>query len=110
MERQRGYQRHPRRLKRLEAVFTSGDLTYRGILSDISSNGIFIRTNRGFTPGTIVSIQLILPNNQLSSLKGIVRRSTKTPLAAQKNGMGIELLEKDETFIDFVASVFEARE
>jgi len=94
-------QRQPRFTKRLEVKFTSGKDTYKGILSNISQNGLFIRTNRGFTPGTIIDIELMMPDSTISLLKGIVRWTSKTHLAI-KNGMGIELLEKDATFINFI--------
>jgi Tfp pilus assembly protein PilZ len=104
MERQRKYQRTPRYTKRLEATFSSGVLTYRGILSDISDNGLFIRTSRGFTPGTAIDITIIMPDNQTSHLTGIVRRSIKTPLSTTKNGMGVELTQKDAVYINFYKS------
>lgn len=104
MRRERGYQRFPRFTKRLEATFSSGGLSFRGILSNISENGIFIRTNRGFAPNTLVEIEVVMPDNRISYLKGIVRRSIKTPVTITKNGMGIELTETDSTYIRFVRS------
>jgi hypothetical protein len=104
MERPREYQRHPRFTKRLEATFSSGETAYKGILSDISENGVFIRTNRGFAPGSTVDIELVMPDNTISYLKGIVRRTTKTSMSLMKNGMGIELINKDETFSNFLKS------
>lgn len=103
--RHRGYQRHPRFTKRLEVTFSSGGLSFRGILSNISTNGIFIRTNRGFTPDTIVDIEVVMPDNKISFLKGIVKRTTKTTLSSVKNGMGVELMEKDSIFENFVQSI-----
>ena len=105
MKRQK-VQRDPRFTKRLEVKFSSGGDTYKGILSNLSQNGLFIRTNRGFGPGSIVDIELMLPDGTISVLKGIVRWASKTHLAV-KNGMGIELLEKDTTFINFVTSFHE---
>jgi Tfp pilus assembly protein PilZ len=105
MKRQR-VQRHPRFTKRLEVKFTSGRDTYKGILSNLSQNGLFIRTNRGFAPGTTIDIQLMMPDGTISFLKGIVRWASKTHLAI-KNGMGIELLEKDTTFMDFIKDFHE---
>ena len=103
--RHRGYQRHPRFTKRLEVTFSSGGLSFRGILSNISANGLFIRTNRGFTPDTIVDIEVMMPDNKISLLKGIVKRTTKTTLSSVKNGMGLELMEKDAIFESFIQSM-----
>jgi hypothetical protein len=74
-------------------------------MSNISANGIFIRTNRGFTPDTIVDIEVIMPDNKLSLLKGIVKRTIKTTLSSVKNGMGVELMEKDAIFENFAQSI-----
>lgn len=103
----RGYQRYPRFTKRLEVTFSSGGLGYRGIMSNISSNGLFIRTNRGFAPGSIVDIELVMPDNRIALLKGVVKRTIKTPLSSMKNGMGIELLERDSIFSDFIENIGE---
>jgi Tfp pilus assembly protein PilZ len=97
-------------MKRLEVTFSSGNLSYKGILSNISENGIFIRTNRGFAPGTTVDIEVMMPDQSISHLKGIVKRTIKTPLTAVKNGMGVELFQKDEPFLSFVRSYGEVQE
>ena len=110
MQRPRAYQRFPRFTKRLEVTFSSGNMSFKGILSNVSESGIFIRTNRGFAPGTTVDIQVMMPNETTSNLKGIVKRTVKTPLTAVKNGMGIELTQKDETFLSFVRSYGEEQE
>lgn len=102
MARERGYQRHPRFTRRLEVTFISGGLSYKGILSNLSANGLFIRTNRGFAPGTEVEIQLMMPGDKISSIKGIVRRTVKAPVTPAKNGMGIELITRDEAYVNLV--------
>jgi Tfp pilus assembly protein PilZ len=109
MQKQRGYQRFPRYTKRLEVTFSSGNLSYKGILSNISENGIFIRTNRGFAPGTTVDIEVMMPDQKISHLKGIVKRTVKTPLTAVKNGMGVELTQQDQAFLNFVRSYGEGQ-
>ncbi len=108
--KKRGYQRHPRFTKRLEVTFSSGGLGYRGIMSNVSTNGLFIRTNRGFAPGSIVDIELVMPDNRIALLKGVVKRTIKTPLSSMKNGMGIELLEQDPIFSDFIKIIGENNE
>jgi hypothetical protein len=104
--KRRRVQRHPRFTKRLEVKFSTGGDTYKGRLSNLSLSGLFIRTNRVFAPGTTIDIELVMPDGVISMLKGIVRWSAKTHLAI-KNGMGIELLEKDTAFLNFVKSFHE---
>ncbi len=88
--------------KRLEVTFSSGGLKYRGISSDLSAGGLFIRTQHGLTPGSVIDIEVYLPEGKASILKGIVRRTVKTPLNMGKNGMGVELIERDANYIEFL--------
>jgi len=99
-------QRHPRFRKRLEVKFSSGGDIYKGRMSNFSLSGLFIRTNRVFAPGTTINIELVLPDGTITFLKGIVRWAERTHLAI-RNGMGIELLERDTAFMDFVKSFHE---
>ena len=91
--------------KRLEVTFSSGGLQFTGISSDLSASGLFIRTQNGLMPGTIVEIEIYLPQHKLGRLKGIVRRTVKTSLSMIKNGMGVELIERDQNYLDFVKSI-----
>jgi hypothetical protein len=102
MEREREYKRAKRVTKRLEVTFCSGGQCLRGILSNVSVSGLFIRTTRGFAPGTSLDIELMLPDNTVSVLKGIVRRTVKTPLTTMKNGMGVELTHWDAKYQNFI--------
>lgn len=91
--------------KRFESTFSSDGLSYRGISSDLSAGGLFIRTQNGFMPGTIIDIAIYLPDNKLSSIKGIVRRTIKIPLTTAKNGMGVELIERDSKYLDILKDI-----
>ena len=90
--------------KRLEARFIADGESFVGITSNLSENGLFIRTKRGFVPDSILDIELIMPDGKVSLIKGIVKRTVKVPLSV-KNGMGIELLKKDETYMHYVKSL-----
>ncbi len=95
--------RFKRFTRRLETEFSSGGLSFKGISSDISERGMFIRTQHGFVPGTKIDIKLYLPDGSIANLKGIVRRTIKTPHYFIKNGMGVELIEVDSTFENFLS-------
>jgi hypothetical protein len=101
--------KNPRFTKRLEARFIADGESFVGITSNLSETGLFIRTKRGFAPDSILDIKLIMPDGNTSSIKGIVKRTVKVPLSI-KNGMGIELLEKDETYMRYVKSLREGDE
>ncbi|VAX31543.1 hypothetical protein MNBD_NITROSPIRAE02-546 [hydrothermal vent metagenome] len=94
--------KHKRYTKRIETEFSSGDLLFRGISSDLSEKGLFIRTQHGFVPGTEVNIQLRLPDGSTAQLRGVVKRTVKTHLHLVKNGMGIEVVESDNNYVKFV--------
>ncbi len=97
--------RHPRFIKRLTAKFMINNESFTGISSDISENGIFIRTTRGWSANTPVDIRLLMPDNRISMLKGIVRRTTRTSISSLKNGMGVEIMEKDGIFMNLIQSL-----
>jgi hypothetical protein len=94
--------RYKRYIRRLETEFTIGGSTFRGISSDLSEKGLFIRTGKGFVPGSILDIVIYLPNGEKAKVKGIVRRTIKTDSTLVKNGMGIEILENDEVYTKFI--------
>lgn len=90
---------------RLEAVFRAGTEIHRGITSDISEKGLFIRTRYAYVPGTILDIEIESPDGTTSRLRGVVKRSARTQIAALKNGMGIELIEKDSNYINLLRTI-----
>lgn len=93
-------------IRRLETEFTAEDITYRGISSDFSLTGLFIRTTHPFAPGTAIDITVHLPDGESSRLKGIVRRAFKSPVVGLKSGMGVQITAKDAHYINFIKSVF----
>ncbi|GBD99401.1 PilZ domain protein [bacterium BMS3Abin07] len=99
----RGHKRYTRRLK---VVFKDAERTYTSFSSDISNSGLFIRTNRAFAPGSIINIELYLPDDSIAYLKGKVKRAEKTALNVIKNGMGVKLLEVDGKFRRFLKKEF----
>ncbi len=100
--------KHERFIRRLETEFSAEGKSYIGISSDFSFTGLFVRTNHPFVPGTIVNLTVHLPDGKASRMKGSVRRAMKTPAVAIKNGMGIELIEKDDNYMNFIGSFLES--
>jgi len=74
------------------------------ITHDLSVNGIFLRSNQCLPINSLVTIQIVLPDNSISSLKGIVRRTIDTS-AYMNNGMGIQLIEKDSNYTRYFQSI-----
>ena len=93
--------------------FTTGGLTLRGISSDFSLEGLFIRTNYPYIPGTIFDIVIHIPDGSVSKIKGKAVRALKTPtgmvigtpIKSLKNGMGIEIIERDANYLHLIRSL-----
>ncbi len=100
-----------RYVRRLEAEFESGGFSGRGVTSDLSKKGVFVRTHKALAPGTPVTVRIHLHDGRISVIKGIVKRSIKIPIYASdiKNGMGIEIIEMDDLF-DELIKTFEQEE
>ncbi len=102
--------RHKRVIKRLETEFSANGLAFRGISSDLSLSGLFVRTNKPFPPDTMVDLTIHLTGDSVSRLKGSVRRSIKTGQTMMKNGMGMEIVEIDQNYINFLNTILPAEE
>lgn len=96
---------HRRFTKRLESEFAVGKTVYRGISSDLSEKGLFIRTRHGAVPGSPIDITIHLPGGKVSTVKGIVKRTVKTRANIVKNGMGIEITEFDHNYTDYIKGI-----
>jgi|GEM_PF-435863 len=89
-----------RYIKRLECSFTGAGKTHKGFVSDISDEGLFIRTKRSFAEDSHIDIELYLPDNSVSKVSGVVRRALTTQEGhLAKNGMGVELTDRDANFM-----------
>ena len=97
--------KHKRYIKRCEIEYSTNGTTYRGISSNFSVNGLFIKTSKPLVVDTKVDLVVHLPNGVTSELKGIVKRAFKKAISTPNNGMGIEFIEKDRKYTDFVNSI-----
>jgi Tfp pilus assembly protein PilZ len=97
-----------RKIKRLNILFTDGKEELKGISSDFSCNGLFIRTRKCFPTGTKLKMKLELENGSLIPLTGSVKRALKTQISIQKNGMGIKLSDIPSEYDDLVKRLYKA--
>jgi hypothetical protein len=96
---------HKRYIKRCEIKFSSNGTIYSGISSNFSQNGLFIKTSKPFAIDTVINLTIYLPNGSIAALTGIVRRALRNSINMQNNGMGIELIEKDSNYSDFLKAI-----
>jgi hypothetical protein len=90
---------------KLYTRLSAGSLVSMGLLSDISENGLFIKSTRDFAMGEAIDIELFMPDNNNPILKGIIRRKIELPDSPRKYGLGIELIEKDMVYRYFLKSL-----
>ena len=95
---------------RLMAKIHSGVLRAWGVLKDISANGLLIKSNHKLKLDTPVDIEVIMPDGETATIKGVVRRITITPDANRKFGIGIEVIEKDMMYKTLVQYASEKKE
>lgn len=110
---QRDKRRFRRFTRRCEAEFSCGGVSKKGIASDFSINGLFIRTGSPFAPDEVIDIIVHLPDNSISFLQGKIKRTMKSPLGtitgtmtrAYKNGMGVAITDRDANYLHFIRSM-----
>lgn len=104
-----------RNIKRCLIEFNDGGEQVRGISSDFSQNGLFIRSTHPMPASSIIDISIELPDGRIARLKGEVVRSSKISgkwyagkkivMTNEKEGMGIRILERDELYTQFASSL-----
>lgn len=100
--------KHNRFTRRLETEFKVGERVIRGISSNLSKCGLFIRTNTPLIVGSYVDATIFLHDGRRSRISGIVRSATRSNLnTLVKNGMGIELVECDDNFMEILRELGE---
>jgi hypothetical protein len=105
--------KNKRFIKRCETEFVSNNISYRGITSNFSLDGLFIRTSYPFASETLLDIIIHLPDGMITRVKGRVKWALRNyagnvpgaSIKASRNGMGIEIVERDAGYMHFVSSL-----
>jgi len=105
--------RQKRFVKRCTIEFTSDGQTHRRICRNLSLDGLFIKTSKPLAVEKIIEMILHLPDGSTSKLTGKVTRATREPYSLileragipSKDGMGIQLIEKDANYLKFLESL-----
>ena len=88
-----------RKIKKLTTLFITGNKEYQGITSDISCNGIFLRTSKNLQKGTTLDMKVEYNNSSSMSLTGKVVREAFT---LNNQGLGIQLINISPEYDDLV--------
>ncbi|MEW6052887.1 MAG: PilZ domain-containing protein [Nitrospirota bacterium] len=107
--RNRNNRQHKRFEERCKTEFCVKNARYRGLSSNFSLGGLFIRTRHPFPPGTPVTIVIHLPDGASSHIRGKVSRASIAPAGKGsqtrkylQKGFGIEITEKDTHYLHFL--------
>jgi Tfp pilus assembly protein PilZ len=88
--------------KQLYVQLSTETKVFWGVLNDFSKNGLFVKCNQDFPIGAVIDIEIFMSDKSTSVLKGIVRRKIDMPESNRKHGLGIELIEKDAPYQQYV--------
>ena len=69
---------------KLHTKLSADSFVSLGLLSDVSENGLFIKSNRDFTMGDAIDIEVFMPDNNNALLKGVIRRKIELPDSHRK--------------------------
>jgi len=82
-----------------------------GFTGDISSTGLFIKTNTIFPPGSVLKIEIELPNSKTIHMQGTVMWAKRVPATlvrhVKNSGMGVRILQPPEEYLNFLESLEE---
>ena len=80
-----------------------------GFTGDISLTGIFIKTNTMFSPGSVLKLEVELPDSKILHLKGTVMWAKRVPATLvrhiKKSGMGVKIVQPPAEYTEFVSGL-----
>jgi hypothetical protein len=91
--------------KRCEVTFAINGTTYRGISSNLSLSGLFLKTRNPLVADIPLDLVVHFPDGSTSQLKGITKWASRNAVEKIKNGMGIEIIEYDPNYSGYVNSM-----
>lgn len=92
--------------KKLQVKFWSEGISYTGITTNVSENGMFVGTKRELLSGALLDMDVILPSGELLRLPVRVRRTIRTDnfydYNIYENGLGVQLVSQHPRYEKFV--------
>jgi hypothetical protein len=96
--------------KRLMVKLSSGVLKTWGVLKDVSANGLLVKSNHKFNPEASIDIEVMMPDGETATIRGIVKRIVVTPKENRKFSIGIEIIEKNLIYRTFLKNIADKKE
>ena len=78
----------------MQGGFTANGSAYKGIIQDISFNGLSTKTEHQLGSDTMLDIVIELAGNETSKVKGKVTRTIKY-------GLGVKIIERDSAYLQY---------
>jgi Tfp pilus assembly protein PilZ len=94
--------KNKRKIKRFPVKFLCGAEECRGISSNLSHSGLFIRSRKNFKPGVPVKIVMEMDENQKIALSGVIVRQVNRKYGRSDNGIGVEFDETPREYKELV--------
>ncbi|TNF52588.1 PilZ domain-containing protein [bacterium] len=94
--------KNKRKIKRFQVKFLCGTEEYRGISSNLSHTGLYIRTRKTFKSGIPVKIVMEVDEDKKIVLRGVIVRQVNRRYGSSDNGIGIEFDETPQEYKDLV--------
>jgi hypothetical protein len=94
----------PRQRRRFPARFGIDAATLRGVVGNLSEQGLYLTASRVFPPGTVLTIE-ILADDAPCRLAGVVRWARQLPPTVAQvlpSGMGIRLTSTEARYTELV--------
>ena len=92
--------------KRLFVKFGKEKPEKVGFTEDVSPTGLFIKTTTVFQPGTVLRIELTLPDHRTLLMAGQVMWAKQVPQSMlrliKKSGMGVRLMQAGDDYKQFM--------
>jgi hypothetical protein len=95
---------YERLFSELQARILYGDIIYTGMVTNLSENGMFIRTRANFPVDAVFDI-VVLKNGQTVKITVKVRRSGRSSaygIGSEDHGIGVMLINPPRGYLEFV--------
>lgn len=85
-----------RHLKRMNVLFGADKSVFHGFTVDVSNTGIFLKSVKIYTPGSVIAVEIHIPDGGVVEFQGRVMWAKAVPPnminIIKKAGMGVKII------------------
>ncbi len=100
--------REKRKISRTKIKFGDETCDKTAFTSNLSPKGFFVRTNRVHRPDTVLQFEFVLSDGEVVHIEGRVVHASRVPAnlaRLRRCGMGIEIIEENQNYINMLKSL-----